>query len=197
MLLVAHRLKVNGVPLLESKVLNVQLPSLGDLADSLPATWKGSVCTVTQNSGQHPNQVWLDKFWGLVANTWHNLPDELMHVMVVLLQATALHHLPSAVVRLPSAPPTSEPCLPTQQASCQRSAACALLRHVQTASAASLLLRCQSSQLWLPCHHICHYHCTCWCLLAALTTRNFRLCAASWQTTSLCRKSPMVRSGMC
>lgn len=90
MLLVAHRLKVNGVPLLESKVLNVQLPSLGDLADSLPATWKGSVCTVTQNSGQHPNQAWLDKFWGLVANTWHNVADELMHVMVVPLTGNRL-----------------------------------------------------------------------------------------------------------
>ena len=90
MLLAAHRLKVNGVPLLESKALNVQLPSFADLADSLPATWKGSVCTVTQNSAQHPNQAWLDKFWDLVANTWHNVPDELMHVMVVPLTGNRL-----------------------------------------------------------------------------------------------------------
>ncbi len=90
MLLVAHRLKVDGVPLLESKVLNVQMPSFIDLADSLPSTWKGSSCTVTQNSAQHPNQAWLDKFWGLVTNTWHNVPDELMHVMVVPLTGNCL-----------------------------------------------------------------------------------------------------------
>ncbi len=79
------RLKIVDDPLLESKVLNVHLPSLTDLATSLPASWRGTVCTLADNSNQLPKQDWLDKFWSLVGSAWHKVPHELMHFMVVPL----------------------------------------------------------------------------------------------------------------
>lgn len=73
---------VDGIPLMESKAMNVQLPSIADLAHSLPSSWKGDVCSSTPTS---PSEAWLMKFWGLVRNTWKKVPDELTGFMVVPL----------------------------------------------------------------------------------------------------------------
>ena len=67
---------------MESKAMNVQLPSIADLAHSLPSSWKGDVCSSTPTS---PSEAWLMKFWGLVRNTWKKVPDELTGFMVVPL----------------------------------------------------------------------------------------------------------------
>lgn len=40
------RAKVRGVPLLESKQLNVMVPTVHDLGPSLPKSWQHSVCNI-------------------------------------------------------------------------------------------------------------------------------------------------------
>ena len=68
--------------LLESKQLNVQVPTISDLADSLPPTWKQSICT--RSSGQkHPSKKWLDGFWKLVCSSLRCVPTQLQDIALV------------------------------------------------------------------------------------------------------------------
>lgn len=65
-----------NAPVSASKHLNVMVPTMRDLADSLPSAWKADICSYAGESGStHPNRQWLDHFW---ANCSH---DEFPTVM--------------------------------------------------------------------------------------------------------------------
>lgn len=51
--------------------MNVHIPTVDDLANSLPSSWKDI-------DGALPNQAWLDQFWTMVAShQWQQVPPAL------------------------------------------------------------------------------------------------------------------------
>ena len=68
------RAKVRGIPLLESKRLNVMVPTLHDLGLSLPKSWQQRVCNIGSQPSQ-PTPEWLRSFWALMGS-WPGIwPD--------------------------------------------------------------------------------------------------------------------------
>ena len=85
------RAKHRGVPLLESKSLNVLVPTIKDLANSLPSAWKHDTCDRSGNSGGcHPSQRWLDDFWTLVSRNMSAVPAELHSFVLVPITGNRL-----------------------------------------------------------------------------------------------------------
>ncbi|KAL0054862.1 hypothetical protein WJX82_003470 [Trebouxia sp. C0006] len=83
--------KHRGVPLLESKSLNVLVPTIKDLANSLPSAWKRDTCDRSGNSGGcHPSQRWLDDFWTLVSRNMSAVPAELHSFVLVPITGNRL-----------------------------------------------------------------------------------------------------------
>ncbi|KAL3132915.1 hypothetical protein ABBQ38_006829 [Trebouxia sp. C0009 RCD-2024] len=69
---------VGGIPLLESKHLNVMVPTLDDLGPSLPPSWQHDVCKKNAASrGCHPTSEWIERFWALIASTPGVIPANL------------------------------------------------------------------------------------------------------------------------
>jgi hypothetical protein len=65
--------------LLESGLMNVHIPTVDDLANSLPSSWKDI-------DGALPNQAWLDQFWTMVAShQWQQVPPALTAFYLVPL----------------------------------------------------------------------------------------------------------------
>ena len=101
------RLQHESRPLLDGKVLNVSIPSIKDLADSLPTAWKraivakpstSTVCRIldgidnrqspTSDGPSRPGNKWLDDFWSLVSGrqpTQRDFPAELQTFALVPL----------------------------------------------------------------------------------------------------------------
>ena len=80
-----------GTPLLESKKLNVWVPTMSDLSRSLPTAWKDNICDITGDSGvSHPSQAWLDIFWPLVKRDLSQVPEELHAFAVVPITGNRL-----------------------------------------------------------------------------------------------------------
>ena len=72
--------------------MNVQAPSIEDVANSLPASWRG---TVTQRShtrdGSHPGNTWVESFWRMVSSQlWDHLPASLDDILLVPLTGNQL-----------------------------------------------------------------------------------------------------------
>ncbi|KAL3132912.1 hypothetical protein ABBQ38_006826 [Trebouxia sp. C0009 RCD-2024] len=76
-----HQL-VRGGPLLESKKLNVMVPTLDDLGPSLPASWQHDVCHIGLRSS-HPTSDWIDNFWALMASIPGAIPANLHSLALV------------------------------------------------------------------------------------------------------------------
>ena len=73
----------NG-PVLASRHLNVMVPTMRDLADSLPSTWKADICNCKGFFGTtQPNQQWLDRFWRLVNSSCKEVPGVMRSFAVV------------------------------------------------------------------------------------------------------------------
>jgi len=85
------RAKHRGVPLLESKSLNVLVPTIQDLANSLPSTWKSDICDRSGDSGRcHPSQKWIDNFWTLVSRNMSAVPAKLHSFVLVPITGNRL-----------------------------------------------------------------------------------------------------------
>ena len=76
------RKKYGGTPLLASTHLNVLVPTLDDLAASLPSSWQHSECNISID-GRHPSSQWLEQFWTLMAARTGNIPASLRCFAVV------------------------------------------------------------------------------------------------------------------
>lgn len=88
------RAKHKGVSLLESKSLNVLVPTIQDLAHSLPSAWKSSICDHSGDSGRcHPSRRWLDNFWTLVSRSMSAVPAELHTFVLVPITGNRLASL--------------------------------------------------------------------------------------------------------
>ncbi|KAL0056137.1 hypothetical protein WJX82_008032 [Trebouxia sp. C0006] len=65
------RLGRNAPFLLESTLMKVRVPTVNDLANSLPLGWKDVDSAV-------PDQAWLEQFWAMAARQqWQNVPPAL------------------------------------------------------------------------------------------------------------------------
>ena len=89
-----RRAKHKGAPLLESKSLNVLVPTIQDMANSLPGAWKSNICDCSGDSGRcHPSQKWLDGFWTLVSSSLSAVPAELHSFVLVPITGNRLASL--------------------------------------------------------------------------------------------------------
>ena len=70
------RAKLGDIHLLESKYLNVMVPTMDDLGPNLPKSWQHSVCNIDSHAG-HPTPEWLGKFWELMASLPGAIPESL------------------------------------------------------------------------------------------------------------------------
>lgn len=61
--------------------MNVQVPTVVDLANSLPSDWKDV-------DGASPNKDWLDRFWAMAANGNKHLQPSLPSTLCHSLMAT-------------------------------------------------------------------------------------------------------------
>ena len=78
------RATFRNVPVLASGQLNVMVPTMDDLADSLPSTWKADICNCKGDSSTtHPNQQWLDRFWAFVNSSHNEVPRAMRSCVVV------------------------------------------------------------------------------------------------------------------
>ena len=60
------------------------VPTMRDLADSLPSTWKADICNCKGFFGTtHPNEQWLDRFWRLVNSSCQEVPGVMRSFAVV------------------------------------------------------------------------------------------------------------------
>ncbi len=85
------RAKYKGVPLLGSNMLNVSVPTIPDLADSLPTAWRKDICDYSGAGGKsHPNRGWLEDFWSLAARTMNGVPAELQSFALVPITGNCL-----------------------------------------------------------------------------------------------------------
>ena len=65
------RLGNNASFLLDSTVMNVRVPAVDDVANSLPPGWK-------KGKSALPDQAWLEQFWATAARQqWHPVPPAL------------------------------------------------------------------------------------------------------------------------
>jgi len=85
------RATIFNAPVLASGHLNVMVPTMRDLADSLPSTWKADICNCKGETGAtHPNQQWLDRFWGLVNSSHNKVPSEMSPFVLVPITGNRL-----------------------------------------------------------------------------------------------------------
>lgn len=85
------RERAGGVPLLESKHLNVMVPTLDDLGPSLPPSWQHDMCERCADSrGCHPTSEWIEGFWALIASTPGVIPANLESFALVPITGNQL-----------------------------------------------------------------------------------------------------------
>ncbi len=67
------------------------VPTMDDLADSLPSTWKADMCNCNGESGAtHPDRQWLNRFWGLVNSSYKEVPRSMKSFVVVPITGNRL-----------------------------------------------------------------------------------------------------------
>ncbi len=77
----------NAPFLLESTVMNVRVPTVNDLANSLPSGWKDV-------DSASPDQAWLDQFWATAARQqWQQVPPALTGFYLLPLVGGSLETL--------------------------------------------------------------------------------------------------------
>ena len=65
--------------------------TLQDLVQSLPASWKQSICDYKDDSGiAHPSHHWLHNFWAVAGTAWHLAPEQLSHFTLVPVSGSRL-----------------------------------------------------------------------------------------------------------
>ena len=77
-----YRVKVGGTPLLESKHFNISVPTMHDVAASLPSSWQKDVCHIDRSS-EHPSQAWLEQFWSLPSTQDPGVPTCMQFIALV------------------------------------------------------------------------------------------------------------------
>lgn len=87
--LIRCRAKVKGIPLLESKQLNVTVPTMDDLGPSLPKQWQNSVCDLGSQRS-HPSAEWLKRFWTLLDSLPGPVPESLHFFALVRISGFQL-----------------------------------------------------------------------------------------------------------
>jgi len=72
----------------------VLVPTIQDLANSLPSAWETNICDCSGDSGRcHPSRRWLNGFWTLVSSKMSAVPAELHSFVLVPVTGNRLASL--------------------------------------------------------------------------------------------------------